>query len=123
MGKTGLEKIGLGKIVVREHKIEEDVGKDRKNNWGGFFYFALCDVGFFFVKGCEQGKKKKLEYFIIYVNREEICVVGLDFVDVWGNCGVGFGARGIVAIIRIIRKKRFFCLGESGVWGNGEKFL
>ena len=37
-----------------------------------------------------------MEYFIIYVNsafsafcllrnREEICVVGLDFVDVWGN--------------------------------------
>ena len=42
--------------------------------------------------------KKKLEYFISYVNsafsaffcllrnRGEICVVGLDFVDVWGNC-------------------------------------
>ena len=42
------------------------------------------------------GKKKKLEYFIIYVNsgfsafcllrgREEVCVVGVGFVDVWGN--------------------------------------
>ena len=45
---------------------------------------------------CVWVRKKKLQYFIIYVNsvfsafcllwnREEICVVGLDFVDVWGN--------------------------------------
>ena len=36
------------------------------------------------------GKKKKLEYFIIYVNSgfsafSLVCVVGVGFVDVWGN--------------------------------------